>query len=77
MEKGEICRVGFICTYKLAQAALRAPPEVAFVMRSWPLLLPLFSLFSPLPNLLLTHFGESPEAENQLPGCPEVFEKRT
>ena len=30
----------------LAQAALRAPPEVAFAMRSWPLLLPSFSLSS-------------------------------
>ena len=32
----------------LAQAAFRAPPEVAFAMRSWPLLLPVslsFSLF--------------------------------
>ena len=29
---------------KLAQAALRAPPEVAFAVRSWPLLLPTFSL---------------------------------
>ena len=28
----------------LAQAALRAPPEAAFAMRSWPLLLPSFSL---------------------------------
>ena len=28
----------------LAQAALRAPPEVPFAMRSWPLLLPTFSL---------------------------------
>ena len=28
----------------LALAALRAPPEVAFAMRSWPLLLPTFSL---------------------------------
>ena len=67
MEKGEICRVGFICTYKLAQAALRAPAEVAFAMRSWPLLLPLFSLFFLLRLLLLTHFGETPEAENLFP----------
>ena len=28
----------------LAKAALRAPPEVAFAMRSWPLLLPFFGL---------------------------------
>ena len=34
---------------KLAQVALRVPPEVAFAMRSWPLLIPTFSLspFSP------------------------------
>ena len=30
----------------LAQAALRVPPKVAFVMRSWPLLLPSFSLLA-------------------------------
>ena len=29
----------------LAQAALHAPPEVAFAMHSWPLLLPTFSLY--------------------------------
>ena len=29
---------------ELAQAALRAPTEVALAMRSWPLLLPSFSL---------------------------------
>ena len=28
------------CDDELTQAALRAPPEVAFAMRSWPLLLP-------------------------------------
>ena len=38
---------------KLAQAALRVPPEVAFAMRSWPLLLPTFSQ----SLLLLTHFS--------------------
>ena len=33
----------------LAQVALRAPPEVAFTIHSWPLLLPSFSLsLSPL-----------------------------
>ena len=30
----------------LAQAALRAPLEMAFAMRSWPLLLPTFALSS-------------------------------
>ena len=30
--------------FLLAQAALSAPPKVAFAMRSWPLLLPTFSL---------------------------------
>ena len=52
----------------LAQAALRAPPEVEFAMRSRPLLLPSFSLSLSLSFflrlLLLTHFGETPEAEN-------------
>ena len=54
---------------KLAQAALRAPHEVAFGTRSWPLFLSLFSLslflsFSLfLRFLLLTHFGESPMCE--------------
>ena len=35
-------------------------------MRSWPLLLPTFALsfFFSLRLLLLTHFGETPEAEN-------------
>ena len=49
---------------KLAQAALCAPPEVAFAMPSWPLLLPTFGLFFILRLLLLTHFGETPKAEN-------------
>ena len=30
----------------LAQAALREPPEVAFAMHSWPLLLPTFAILS-------------------------------
>ena len=54
----------------LAQAALRAPPEVAFAMRSWPMLFPTFSLFFSFflfRLLLLTHFGETPEAENLFP----------
>ena len=53
----------------LAQAALHAPPGVAFAMRSWPLLLPSFSLsllFS-LRLLLFTHFRESPVCENLFP----------
>ena len=33
-------------SYLLAQAALRAPLKVAFAMRSWPLLLPSFSLLA-------------------------------
>ena len=53
-----------LCMYLLAQTALRAPPEVAFAMRSWPLLSPTFalslSLFLLLCVLLLTHFGETP-----------------
>ena len=32
----------------MAQASLRAPPDVAFAMHSWPLLLPSFSLSSSL-----------------------------
>ena len=32
----------------LARPALRAPPEVAFAMRGWPLLLPSFSVSSSL-----------------------------
>ena len=39
----------------LAQAALRVSPEVAFAMRSWPLLLPLFSLS--LSLLSFSFFG--------------------
>ena len=48
----------------LAQAALHVPPDVAFAMRSWPLLLPSFSLslFFSFYVLLLTNFGEIPEA---------------
>ena len=34
----------FVLKFVLAQAALRAPHEVAFGMRSWPLFLSLFSL---------------------------------
>ena len=42
--------------WKLAQKALRAPPAVAFAMRSWPLLLPTFSHFFLFLRLLLfTH----------------------
>ena len=57
--------VSFIRQPKLAQAALHAPPEVAFAMRSWPLLLPTFallilSLFLLFRLLLLTHFWETP-----------------
>ena len=51
----------------LAQAALCG--EVAFAMRSRPLLLPTFalSLFFSLCLLLLTHFGETPVCENLFP----------
>ena len=45
------------------------PGGFASAMRSWPLLLPTFGLFSLsfflfLQLLLLTHFGEIPKAEN-------------
>ena len=45
-------------------------PEVEFAMRSLPLLLPTFSLsffLSLFCLLLLTHFGETPKAENLFP----------
>ena len=48
---------GFACTTRGGVA-----------MRRWPLLLPTFGLsFSLLRLLLLTHFGESPKAENLFP----------
>ena len=67
-----------ICKLLLAQVALRAPPEVAFAMRCWPLLLPSFSLslslsFFFLRLLLLTHFGETPECENLFPPIFRAF----
>ena len=54
---------------ELAQAALRTPPEVAFALRSWPLLLPTFALLSLSFSLSFTSFafGETPEAENLFP----------
>ena len=38
------CVAGHCYCQLMAHVALRAPPEVAFTMRSWPLLLPSFSL---------------------------------
>ena len=53
----------------IGPGGLLAPTEVAFAIRSWPLSLPTFrlSLFLLLRLLLLTQFGETPEAENLFP----------
>ena len=51
---------------KLTQAALHAPPEVAFAMCSWPLLLPTCSLSS-LFLFSFSVFGETPKAGNLFP----------
>ena len=53
----------------LAQAALRAPPEVAFAMRIVITIVQsfFFSISFSLHLLLLTHFGETPVAENLFP----------
>ena len=57
---------------------LRAPPEVAFAMRSWPFLLPIFALsifplsFFLLRLLLLTHFRETTKAEILFPSYLEI-----
>ena len=66
ISKTSVNRYPICSSHFLAQAALRSPPEVAFAMRSWPLLLPTFCLLL-LHLLLLTHIGETPEAENLFP----------
>ena len=50
-------------TKYVGPVGLRAPPEVAFAMRSWPLLLPTVPFLFLLRLLLLTNFRETPEAE--------------
>ena len=47
----------------LAQAALRAPPKMAFAMRSLPLLLPLFSLLAQSLSLSFPSFAFDPLRE--------------
>ena len=55
-------------TITIGLDGLHAPHEVAFAMRSWPLLTLTIALLSfSLRLLLLTHFGGTPEAENLFP----------
>ena len=60
-------QMSYLLKGKLAQAALHAPPKVVFAMRSWPFLLPSFSLSLFLRLLLLTNFRESPVCEDLFP----------